>query len=234
MNPTSPDQPSQGADAPVAPAHTGTELEPVMREIWEKNRGFILSVCGAILLGIVGREGWEYYGRSRDDSVKAEYAAAGSDEAALVRFAAANDAHPLGAAALLRVADAKFEKGDFAGAAEQYRKAAARLKLDVLVGRARLGEALSKMSAGDQAGADSALKAIGADATMTAGTRAEALFTSATMANDAGRTEEAMKTLDSISKMSDAGIWADRAAGLRAEISLKAKPAGETLLSIKK
>ena len=205
-----------------------------MREIWEKNRGFILGVCGAILLGIVGREGWEYYVQSHDDSVKAEYSAAGNDEAALLRFASANNGHSLGGTASLRVADAKFEKGDFAGAAEQYRKAATELKLDVLVGRARVGEALSKLSAGDKNGADTALKAIGADATLPAGTRAEALYTSATIAQESGRTEDAVKTLDSISKMTDAGIWADRAAGLKAEISLNSKPAGNNLLSIKK
>lgn len=196
-----------------------------MREIWEKNRGFILGVCAAILLGIIAREGWQLYSAARDRGVQEDFAAAAGDVAKLGAFARGHSGHPLAGAALLLVADKHYEAGDFKSAATAYDDAAKSLELDALLGRARLGAAISRAGAGDHNGAEAGLRAVQADASLPAAVRAEAAYHLATIAAEAGNRDEALKQLDEITKVDATGPWAQRGAGLRAMIESGAKPA---------
>ncbi len=208
--------------APAAPETADTSLEPVVREFWAKNRNLVLGLCAAVLLAIVVREGWRYYADARDREVQAAFAKAGSDATRLGRFAADHAGHPLAGVALLRVADGNFAAGDFKAAAEGYGKAAGALKLDALLGRAKLGQAVSRLRSGDAPGGEAALKAVSADVALPAPVRAEAAYHLATLAVEAGRNDEAVKLTEEISKLDAVGAWAQRAAVLRASVEVGA------------
>lgn len=200
--------PPAGADAFAADVHS----------FWEKNRSFILILVAAILIGLVGREGWQWVQSKREKGVQEEYAKAGDNVALLAKFAAANDGHALAGAALLRVADDQYSKGDYKSATTSYTKAGEKLENDALKSRAKLGAAMSQIAAGDKAAGEAALKAIGADTKAIAAIRAEALYNQAVLAKDAGRVEDARKIVEEIGKIESAGMWAQRAFTLATQL----------------
>lgn len=219
--PANPD-PNPQPDPTVALQST---FETTMRAFWEKNRNGILVLCVAILLGIIAREGWQWYAAARDRGVQEAYALAGSEAGKLAKFAADHSGHPLAGAALLLLADKKFEARDFRAAAEAYEKAGAAVALDALVGRAKLGSAVSKLAAGDQAAGEAALKAVQGAVALPKAIRTEAGYHLATLAVEAGNKEEAIKRIEEISQLDPTGPWAQRSVGLRASLELGAKPA---------
>ena len=89
---------------------------------------------------------------------------------------------------------------------------------------------MSQIAAGDQGAGETTLKALQADTTATATLRAEAAYHLATLAHQAGRTDEAKQLLDEVTKIDATGLWAQRAFGLRAQIELAnpAAPANTT------
>lgn len=201
-------QPDPSAPAPVVGA---AELAANVQTFWEKNRGVIIAGCVAGVVAIAALEGWRLMQASRDQSVRDEFAQAGTDTAKLSRFATENSGHPLAGAAQLMVADQKFEAGDFKAAADAYAKAAAAGDLGVLAGRARLGEAMSKLQAGDQAGGDAALAAVSADAALPKAVRAEAAYHRASLALEAGKKDDALKFAGEVKTIDANGLWSRRA-----------------------
>jgi predicted negative regulator of RcsB-dependent stress response len=189
-----------------------------VQSFWEKNRSFIFILIAAIILGLVGREGWQWVQSSREQGIQQEYAKAGDNVAQLAKFAEANKGHELAGAALLRVADDAYGKGDYKSAVSSYTKAAEALEQDALKSRAKLGAAMSQLAAGDKAAGESALKALAADTKIVAAIRAEALYHQAVLAKDAGRADEARKFVEEIGKIESAGLWAQRAFTLAAQL----------------
>jgi len=200
---------SQSAVAPEA----GFEI--AMQEFWQKYRTLIFVVAGLGLLVIAGREGWQYFAEQREEGVRADYAKAGDRPEQLVSFAAANSGHELAGVAYLRVADAKYSAGDYRAALENYTKAAAALKVTAVLGRARLGAALSQLNSGDKSAGETALKAIAADASLLKPARAEASYHLAALAYEAGNQAEVSRLVSEINKLDTAGIWVERAAALQ-------------------
>ncbi|HYC69875.1 MAG TPA: tetratricopeptide repeat protein [Opitutaceae bacterium] len=227
------ENPQQDPSAP-APVVGAAELAVNVQTFWEKNRAVIIGGCVAGIAAIVAIEGWRWRQASRDESIRAEFAQAGTDATKLGRFAAEHSGHPLAGAAQLILADQKFESGDFKGAADGYAKALAAGDLGVLAGRARLGEAVSKLQGGDGAGGEAALAAVSADTSLPASVRAEATFHRATLALAAGKKEDAVKLANEIKQIEPAGRWAMRAESIlvRAETGAAAPagaPAGDSL-----
>ncbi len=216
--PTNPSpQGAKPADAPAV--DTGFEL--ALHEFWVRNRNFVLLLCAAALLVIAGREGWQYFAAAREKDLQADYAKAGDTADRLAKFADDHAGHALAGVAYLRVADEKFSIGDFQPAANFYQKAAGSLQNDALLGRAKLGAAVSQLDGGDQAGGEAALKALSADPAVFKSARAEAAYHLASIAAGAGRADEVRKLADQISLIEANGPWAQRAtmlvAGLPAE-----------------
>lgn len=195
-------------------AEPGFEVKA--QAFWEKNRTFILGVCVVILVAIIAREGWQFMAASKERGLQGEYAKVADRPEQLPAFAAANSGHTLGGVAYLRVADEKYAAGDYRQALENYTKAAASLKVPAVVGRARVGAAISQLNAGDKAAAETALKAIAADASLLKTARAEAMYHSATLAHEAGNTAEVGRLVGEIDKLDGTGLWAERAASLQA------------------
>ncbi|HEY4248344.1 MAG TPA: tetratricopeptide repeat protein [Lacunisphaera sp.] len=209
---------SQSTAKPAAvPADPG--FEDNVQALWDKNKNFILLLCALILVGIIVREGWQYFSEMREKSRQEDYARASDKPDQLVAFAEANADHPLAGVAYLQVADRKFESGDYKDASTLYTKAAGSLKNDALLGRAKLGSAVSLIESGDSAGGESALKAVGADQTLPKTVRAEATYHLAAIASEAGRTEDAKKLVDDVTKIDAGGPWAQRATMLLSTLS---------------
>lgn len=203
---------SQSQPAAAAP-ESGFEI--AVQEFWQKYRTLVLAVVVLGLLVIVGREGWQYFAAQREESVRVDYAKAGDRAEQLTAFAAANSGHELAGVAYLRVADLKYTAGDYRAALENYNKAIANLKVVAVLGRARLGAALSQLNSGDKAASEAALKAIAADASLLKPARAEASYHLAAIAYEAGNQAEVSRLVGEINKLDTAGIWIERAAALQ-------------------
>jgi predicted negative regulator of RcsB-dependent stress response len=216
------------ADAAPAPLVGAAEFEFQVRTFWEKNRNFVYGVIAVALLAVLGREGWQWFAASREQDTQAAYARAGDQADKLAAFAAAHGGHPLAGAALLRVADQKFEAGDFKTAGENYTKAASTLPAGLTQARARLGAAMSQASAGDKAGAETALSALANDTAQPATLRAEASYHLAAVQAAQGRKDAALKSIEQISKIELNSGWARRGAALRLTLEGPAKPAENT------
>ncbi|MBX3737762.1 MAG: tetratricopeptide repeat protein [Candidatus Didemnitutus sp.] len=206
--------PPAGADAFAADVQT----------FWEKNRSFVLVLVAAVLLGLIGREGWQWFQTSHEQSVQEEYVKAGDNVGSLAKFAAANKGHALAGVALLRVADDNYTKNDFKSAAANYTQATETLASDALKSRAKLGAAMSQIAGGDRTAGEAALKAISADTKAVAATRAEAAYHLAVLLKDAGRADDARKAIEDVKKIEANGLWAQRAFALSAQLDA-GKPA---------
>ncbi len=204
----------QTPDQAAAPAQPA--VEEALHSFWEKNRSFILIVCVVAVLVVIGREGWHYYTAQQEQAVQAEFARAGDRAEQLSAFAKAHEGHSLAAIAHLRIADQRYAAGDYRQAAENYTKAVGSLKNAALLGRARLGVAISQLNAGDKAAAEATLKAIGADTALSKGNRAEATYHLASLALEAGNTAEVSRLAAEIGKIDPTSVWAQRATALMA------------------
>lgn len=221
---TDPSVTPQPHDPANPPPRAGADaFADQVQAFWEKNRPFVLLLIVTVLAVILAREGWQAYGAMRERGIQAEYGKIERIDQ-LPKFAEAHAGHALAGAAWLRVADDAYGKDDFRSAATHYAKAVESLDNVTLKSRARLGGAMSQIAAGDQAAGETALKALQADADATAALRAEAAFHLATLAHQAGRTDEAKQFLDEVTKIDAMGFWSQRSFGLRAQIEA-AKPA---------
>jgi predicted negative regulator of RcsB-dependent stress response len=219
---------------PANPTPEGTTpvyepaFETAVQGFWAKNRQGILIVVSVALLAIVGREAWQWVAAGREKTVRGEYAKAGDQSAKLEAFATANSGHALAGVSYLRMADEKFTAGDYKNAATHYQKAADNLKNPALLGRARLGVAISQLNGGDQPAGEAALKGISADAALDKGVRVEAAYHLAALAAEAGKADDLKKYAEEASKIDGTSSWAQRATMLVVRSPGAAKPA-ETL-----
>lgn len=200
------------SEQPAAPAQPG--FEDAVHVFWEKNRRFILMACVAALLAIIGREGWAHYQANVEQDVRDAFSRAADRPEQLATFAKAHEGHVLAAIAYLRIADQRYAAGDYRQALENYNKAVAGVKNDALLGRARVGAAMSQLNSGDKAAAETSFKAISADAALTKGVRAEATYHLASLALEAGNTAEVTRLVGEIGKIDPAGVWSQRATSL--------------------
>src|SRR5258708_4711026 len=86
-------------------------------------------------------------------------------------------------------------------AAADYQKAAGSLKNEALLGRAKLGAAVSQLNGGDVAGGSAALKAVSTGTTLGKRARAEATYQLVSLAAEAGKTDEGKEVAAGGSKL---------------------------------
>ncbi len=218
--------PADQSPQAAAPVYQ-SDFETAVQGFWAKNRQGILLVAVVILLAIIGREAWQYVAASREQGMQAEFAKAAGQSAKLEAFANANSGHALAGVAWLQLADEKYSAGDYKAAAANYQKATGSLKNASLLGRAKLGAAMSQLNGGDQAGGEAALKAVSADAALEKGLRAEAAYQLVSLAADAGKADEVKKLADDVAKIDATGLWAQRATLLVASPATPAQPAAQ-------
>lgn len=206
--------PPAGHQTPEQPVAIQPGFEEAVQAFWDRNRRLILLACAAALAVVIGRYGWDYYAEQKEQSVQAEFGRAADRPEQLAAFAKTHAGHALASVAWLRLADQRYAAGDHRQALEGYNQAVAGLDNIALLGRARLGAAMSQLFNGDQAAAEAAFKAIGADASLTKGVRAEATYHLALLALEAGNHAEVDRLVAEIGKIDPAGVWSQRATTL--------------------
>ena len=153
---------------------------------WKKYKTTVIAACVLIVLAILGRAGWDYYQAEREAGIRESFAAADT-KAALLAFSGEHPDHALGAVARLNAGDEFYRDGDFATAGNLYAEAADMLEDRTLADRARLGQGMAAMKAGDTSEAETLLRALGDDPLASEGLRAEGWYHLASMAHGAGR-----------------------------------------------
>lgn len=191
---------------------------------WEKHGKTVVTLIVLVVVGIFARWGFQQFAQARERAISAEYSAA-SDAAALRAFADARPTAPLAGAARLRLADEAYGAGDFAAAQSDYEAASTVLAGTPLGDRARLGVAISKLQAGEAAGARTALESLANDVSSSRTLRGEAAYHLAVLDRDAGKPAEATKWTELVLAADPTGLWAQRALQLRMSLPEPEKPA---------
>ncbi len=145
MSATPSDPKTTPAGQPVA--DPGLTFGDNLQQLWTKHSNLITTVCVVILLGILGKGGWDFYQAQREAGIESNYAAATTPDK-LKAFASANAGHTLAGVAALQLADGDYAAGRYAEAQAGYDQAVATLKTGPFAARAQLGSAMAKLGAG--------------------------------------------------------------------------------------
>jgi hypothetical protein len=232
MSQPKPAQSTPHGTDPAATPVVEPGFEVALHAFWDKNRNLVLGACVVALLAIVVREGLQYFAAIRERGVQTEFAQVADQPAKLAAFADAHQGHALAGVAWLQLADDKFTARDYSGAVTAYQKAAAEVKNDALLARARLGAAISQVSGADKPAGEAALKALSADTNISKNVRAEAAYHLATIALEAGNAEEVRRLVDQVGRIDAASVWSQRATGLLTALPAGGKPAEGTSPSL--
>lgn len=224
-----PKSPLPGDDRPVVVA--GTELPEVSFEervqlFWFENKKTILLTCVLVLVIFVVKEGVLYYLDQRERAIGTAFAAAETNPDKLRAFATENSGHKLAGLAWLNIGDEAFKATKYAEAAAAYEKAEPLVVGSAFASRAQIGRGFSLSLAGDKPKAEELFKGIVADEKQASAIRTEARYHLAILAVEAGRVDEARKTLNEVQQNDETGAWSQRVMALRA--NLPAEPVAAT------
>ncbi|WP_404424828.1 tetratricopeptide repeat protein [Nibricoccus sp. IMCC34717] len=197
--------PKFAENPPLAPS-----MEDQLREWWFRNSRSVYAVIIVVFVAIIAKGSWEIWQDQQEKKVGRAYNAAATNDQ-LKSFIAANPDHVLAGVAALRLGDDAYSNSKYNDAVAHYDRAAATIKDGPFGGRARLGAALSRLLAGQQADGESRLKAILNDTAQLKGIRAEAAYHLGSAALEAGRKDEANTFLDQASAIDPGSAWAQRA-----------------------
>ncbi len=221
------DPKSKGDDRNVVPTGDGAiSFEDKVHVFWKENRQLVLGVCVAVALIIVGKGIWNHLQRQKEQGIEQEYAAATTSEQ-LRAFAASHEGHTLGAIAELRLADEAYAAGKSADAIAGYGKVIAELEEGPLAARARLGQALAKLQAGQTAEGAADLRTVAGDAGELKAVRVEAMYHLASLASANGDAAEVQKLSEQLMQLDPSSPWVQRTMMLRASLPAPAAPAAE-------
>jgi hypothetical protein len=219
---TSPIPPSPAPRADDSPAAAAAEAVPVagpsfedhLRDFWAAQRSRVVAVVAVVLLVILGKGLWEMYEVRRDAAIAEDFAKAKTDEQ-LRRFAAEHPGNALAGVAHLRLADEAYAAGRFGEASTSYGRAVSVLGEGPLSGRARIGQGVAQVLAGDRTAGSATLKAVADDLAAAVPMRAEAGYHLASMAAEAGDAAGLQAQLEQLTRIAPQSLWAQRAALLR-------------------
>ena len=190
------------------------DVEERFNDFWKKNG---VSIFGGIALGaaiVIGIQLFQYLQAKKEDEIRSEFASAQNAEERL-QFADKYPDHQLAGLAQLLVADARYEEGDFAKAAELYAATAKVFEDPTISSRAVLGQGMSLLQAGIKEDGRSVLRVVAVDASALDQTRAEAAYHLAISHWEDGQNEQALEMTDLILQLDSAQFWAYRANLLR-------------------
>ncbi|MBC2596040.1 tetratricopeptide repeat protein [Ruficoccus amylovorans] len=194
----------------VDDAFKEADIEDQVWLFWNKYKKSIIYLIIAIFLGVIAVEGYRMYQRSAVRSMQAAYGQADTPEA-LTAFGEKYAGNPLAGFALLQSADSQYEQGNYTAAAPLYKSAAASLANTYVQGRARLGEAMSQIQAGQTELGKNLLSQISADQTALLSIRAEATFDLGVIALAASDYANARRYFEQASALDKDGPWGTQA-----------------------
>jgi predicted negative regulator of RcsB-dependent stress response len=201
----------------VDPSAPQATLEERLTVIWAENRTFILTGIVLVIVAIIGRYAWDSHVAAKQREIQAAFGLAETAEAKIA-FARDYADSPLAGVALLGAADEAYAKAEYSVAGQRYAQAVAALKDPVILGRARLGEAVCALQGGSTSKGEELLRTVGGDPTAAEAIRAEAWYHLAAHLLDAGNIAGAREAIAKVSEVSPRGLWTMRAAGLAAKL----------------
>lgn len=203
------------SDPNVAPAPASAD--ETFRRFWERNGTFIYLVCGAIILAIIAKGGWDYVLARKEVEIRKDFAACTTAEAYRA-FAASHPGHPLAAMAELNVADDAYGSAHYGDAVADYEKAVADLPASPFKMRARVGEAMALALSGKTSDAQTELSQILNDSSVLSAYRCEAGYHLAAMAAAGNRPAEVDKLSEQLMQIDPTNPFVERTQQLRAEM----------------
>jgi predicted negative regulator of RcsB-dependent stress response len=229
-SPTPPNPASRAEDPQVAasteavPVVAGPSFEDHLRAFWAANRSRVVTLVAVILLVILGKGLWEMYQAQREAGIAEQFAKAKTSEQ-LRRFTVEHPGDALAGVAHLRLADEAYEAGKFGDAATSYGQAMAVLSDGPLASRARIGQGISQVLAGNREAGVASLKAVTDDLTAPVSVRAEAGYHVASLAAEAGDAAGLQAQLEQLSRIAPQSLWVQRASLLRPVSAAASSPA---------
>ncbi len=193
------------------------DMEERFNDFWKRNGA---SVFGGIAIGaaiVIGIQLFQYFGEKKEDSIQEAFAAADTIEAK-VDFAAEYPDHQLGGLAQLQIADARYEEGAYAEAAELYSATTKVFADPTIASRAVLGQGVSLLQAGKKEDGRAVLRTVALDGSGLDGTRAEAAYHLAISYWEEKDNEKALEMTDVILQLDSAPFWVYRANLLRSRL----------------
>jgi len=185
----------------------GVELEDRVWLYWTRNKNFIITTIAAAFAIVIGVQGWKMYVAQKNAALASAYEAATTTQE-LNEFAKANSGTELAGVAILQNADSLYQQKNFAEAQKYYVDAQKNLSKSILLGRAKLGQAVSIYAAGDTAKGEAALKSIFEDATIAQSYKAQAGYLLGLAQKQSGKIDEAKATFEKVASEKGDGIFA--------------------------
>ena len=182
----------------------GVDLEDRVWLYWKRNRNFIIFTIVAAFAIVIGVQGWKMYKASSGDTLAAAYAPGKKAE----KHAVISKTHrrkTLSGVRPLHNSDPAVKAGKFADAQKLYSEAAKNLGEETLAGRAKIGMAMSAISAGDSAKGMEALEKVYKEGSVYSA-QAGYLLGLAKVQN--GIVDEAKNLLKVISRINNNGVFA--------------------------
>ena len=162
-----------------------------------------------LALAIIGFNGMKIYVAHAESQLQSAYAEAMAANN-LETFAAEYSNKALGGLAALEVADAAYEAGDHAKAAEYYAMVPGAIENDILLGRAKVGLAFATFYSGETEKGMAQLREIASDNTLPGAIRAEAAYHLAVDADVSGDKTAFENYAEQVANSTAAGQWQQR------------------------
>ncbi len=208
---------------PVDPANANS-LEDQAYLFWKKNRNFIYGATIVVLAAAVAFQVVRSVQASHQAEISRSFGAATTIEAKRA-FARANPDSPLAGVAWLDVADDDYTNGRYDDAIHEYASAAAALNEPVLSGRARLGQGIATLKAGQVTEGESLLHQLSDDANALMAYRTQAYYELASYYAGAGDRAKAREAIDRLKALDPEGYWASMGSALRSRIDAEEQTA---------
>jgi hypothetical protein len=213
----------------VDDTYASGDMEDRLWIFWRKQKTNIVRALLVVCAGVLVWQGWNFYQARQIANLQADYQAA-NGASALIAFAQAHPQTSLGQIAQLEAGDALYKDGKFKDAAAAYAQAVTLLGSDEKASRARLGQAVALIQAGDAATGTGLLETTANDSSAAENSRAEASYYLALLAAQAGDTANATKWIDHAKEFKTSNYWTTQAATLADALPLignvQAAPAG--------
>ncbi len=194
------------------------DLEDRFNDFWKRNGPAIFLAIAVIAIVVTGYQTIEYFGERREAAVRSEFGEVMGDPAALVSFAQEHEGRSIGGMAYLMLANDEYAQARYRAAADHYHKAAEALVETPIVGRARLGAAMSLMKLGQFAEGEAILQDLAGNQAIPGVVRAEAAYNLGVAYWERENYEALSEQLDFIEDMEESGYWGFRAMQLRERI----------------
>lgn len=209
-NPTLPeDQQTDERNLVEAGESEEVSFEDRLHLYWMENKGFISGCIAVLALLVIGYNGMKIYVSYSEDQIQAAYAEAKVNDT-LRDFAKEQSGKSLGGLAALNVADKAYTAEDYATAIEFYGISLDSVENDILLGRAKIGQAFATFYNGEKDEGLAQLRGLAADTGVPEAVRAEAAYHLAVNADVSGDAQAFENYASQVASISTAGRWQQR------------------------